>query len=150
MLDDIYKLLQLDLSGGPAASYPAPSDPFTITYDVYKPSATFRKSNPGSPDFRICVLDGRETSVPSLLQLAHLMSETGIDLPRPNAQLYNRLKHGKSHVILAIVDQGVVSYMRVSEAGFADERIYEGRGRGSGRGGKRGGHRRGRQRRGGR
>ena len=147
--DDIYKLLQLNLSGKPSHAYPKPADPWTMTYDVYKPSTNFRKSDPGPPDFRICVLDGRETSVPSLLQLTYLMVQAGPSPPRLNAQLYNRLKHGHSHVILAIVDQGVVSYMRVSEAQFSEERIYEWRRRGGGRGGKRGG-RRGRGRRGGR
>ena len=54
-------------------------------------------------------------------------------------QLYQKLKHGWRNVILAIVDQGVVSYLRISDAGFGNERLYERASRG--RGGKKGGGR---------
>jgi tRNA-splicing endonuclease subunit Sen54 len=47
--------------------------------------------------------------------------------------------------MIAVVDQGVVSYMRIADAGFGKERVYESAGRG-GRGGKRGGTGRGRGR----
>ncbi|KAI9843531.1 MAG: tRNA-splicing endonuclease subunit sen54 [Sclerophora amabilis] len=64
--------------------------------------------------------------------------------PPPNAgRMYQRLKHGSRNCILAIVDQGVVSYLRFGEAVFGREgRVYEfidagrGRGRGGGRGGQ--------------
>ena len=39
------------------------------------------------------------------------------ELPREKP-LEARLKHGKRNVILAVVDMGVVSYLRFSEAGF--------------------------------
>ena len=54
-------------------------------------------------------------------------------------QLYQKLKHGYRNVILAVVDQGVVSYVRIADAAFGKEKIYNRPGRG--RGGKRGGGR---------
>jgi tRNA-splicing endonuclease subunit Sen54 len=42
------------------------------------------------------------------------------ELPREKS-LEARLKHGKRSVILAVVDMGVVSYLRFSEAGFRGE-----------------------------
>lgn len=56
---------------------------------------------------------------------------------------YGRLKHGYKNVILAVVDEGIVSYVRVADAGFVREKLYErvesGRGgKGGGRGGGRG------------
>lgn len=64
--------------------------------------------------------------------------------------LYLRLRHGWRNVILAVVDQGVVSFLRVGDARFGGEKLYEehsrvqgvrkggnsGRGRGRGRGGR--------------
>ena len=52
-------------------------------------------------------------------------------------RLYPKLKHGYRNVILAVVDQGVVSYIQLSDAGFGKEKIYEPALRGGG--GKRGG-----------
>lgn len=40
-------------------------------------------------------------------------------------QLYMRLRHGYRNVILAVVDQGVTSFLRVADAAFGKERIYE-------------------------
>lgn len=55
------------------------------------------------------------------------------------------LKHGWRNVILAVVDQGVVSYIRVADCGFAREKLWEITGQGDGKG-KRGGGGRGRGR----
>lgn len=124
------------------------SDPaIQVTYHVWKPgSQTFKKSAPGPPDFRIAVIDGRETAVPTLEQLGDLMNTLPYDPPKPDGQLYQKLKHGYKNVILAIVDQGVVSYLRISDAAFGREKLYERKARGPGgkRGGGRGGRGRGR------
>ena len=39
--------------------------------------------------------------------------------------LYMRLRHGYRNVILAVVDQGVVSFLRVGDAAFGREKIYK-------------------------
>ncbi|MCJ1420974.1 tRNA-splicing endonuclease subunit sen54 [Xylographa parallela] len=111
------------------------------SFYVWKPRPTFKKSTPGPPDFRIAVVNAREDSVPILDQLDDLLSSVPYDPPPPTMewQLYQKLKHGWRNVILAIVDQGVVSYLRISDAGFGNERLYERASRG--RGGKKGGGR---------
>ncbi|KAI9836455.1 MAG: hypothetical protein M1819_001487 [Sarea resinae] len=52
--------------------------------------------------------------------------------PGGKGAIYARLRHGYRHVILAVVDQGVVSYLRVAEAGFGRERLWQGLGGGYG------------------
>ncbi|MCJ1398449.1 tRNA-splicing endonuclease subunit sen54 [Xylographa trunciseda] len=111
------------------------------SFYVWKPRPIFKKSFPGPPDFRIAVVNAREDNVPILSHLDDLLSSVPYDPPPPTmeTQLYQKLKHGWRNVILAIVDRGVVSYLRVSDAGFGNERIYERVTRG--RGGKKGGGR---------
>ena len=103
-------------SEAPAA--PVPQTPFGITYHVWKPSTTYHKSNPPAPDFRVAVVDVRDTSVPTMTQTEALLDSMPDDeLPREKP-LEARLKHGNRNMILAVVDMGVVSYLRFSEAGF--------------------------------
>jgi tRNA-splicing endonuclease subunit Sen54 len=141
---------------------PETSPDLRITYHVYKPSATnFKKSAPGPPDFRIAVVNARETGVPTLEDLSRVMATTPYDPPihpsnKPPMPLYQKLKHGYKNVTLAVVDQGVISYLRVADAAFGLEKLYlrEARGPGAkrgggggrgGRGGARGGRGRGRR-----
>lgn len=107
---------------------------------MHKPAPTFKKSDPGPPDYRICVVDARATTLPALSELSALLESTPYDPPKDGAQLYNKLKYGHRNVVLAVVDQGVVSYVRVADAGFGIERVYERAawGGGKGRGGFRG------------
>ena len=117
---------------------------------VWKPTSDFKKSAPPPPDFRIAVINAQEEGFPVLEQLDDLLQSVPYDPPlvRSDGQPYRRLKQGYRNVLLAVVDQGVVSYLRISDAGFGKEKIYErsGRGRGSKRGGMRGGRGRGRGR----
>lgn len=105
---------------------PLPPDPnFRITYHIWKPgSPTYKKSDPGPPDFRIAVINARETSIPTLAQLGALLDTTPYAPPVQDAQLYVKLRNGYKNVILAIVDQGVTSYLRVADAGFGNEKLY--------------------------
>lgn len=120
------------------------TDPtFRITYHVWKPgSATFKKSAPGIPDFRIAVINARETTPPTLEQMGALMDSTPYDPPKEGGHMHAKLKYGYKNVILAIVDQGVTSYLRVADAAFGQEKVYERRA--PARGGKHGGGRGGR------
>jgi len=126
------------------------SAPLRCSYHVWKPRPDFKKSSPGPPDFRIAVVNAREDDVPIVAQLEELLQSVPYD-PPPPAQLYQKLKHGWRNVILAIVDQGVVSYLRISDAGFGKEKLFERatRGRGGKGGGGRGRGNRGRGGRGG-
>jgi len=116
------------------------SSPFRITFDVYKPVSQFKKSSPGPPDYRIAVVNARDTSVPTLAELNDLLATTPYDPPTQMSQMYQKLKYGCRNIILAIVDNGIPSYIRIADASFEEEKLYErlGRGRGNKRGGFRG------------
>lgn len=152
--NSIYRLLSLIPAHDPAAptdreslrssaSMGHPTSPthprIRPAFYVWKPTSEFKKSVPPPPDFRIAVINAREEGFPVLEQLDDLLQSVPYDPPPLGSeeQVYRRVKHGWRNVILAVVDQGVVSYIRVADAGFAKEKIYETRGRG--RGGKRGG-----------
>ena len=117
---------------------------------VWKPSSDFRKSAPPPPDFRIAVINAREQGFPTMEQFDDLLQSMPYNSPAAGSdgQVYKRLKHGYRNVLLGVVDQGVISYMRIADAGFNKEKIYDrnGRGRGGKRGGMRGGRGRGRGR----
>lgn len=137
-------------------------DPFCVVFHIWKPTRipNFSKKNPGMPDFRIAIVDAHSTSVPTLMQITSLLESTPFDPPPPELQgpskNYQRLKHGWRNVVLGVVDQGVVSYLRLGEGAFGQEKIYNrfdrtnfvggpkrggggGRGRGGGNGRGRGG-----------
>ena len=151
---DIYRRLALINYYDPARqtrpSNDDPDDELTLhtTFYVWKPgSQTFKKSNPGPPDFRIAVINARETALPTLPELSSLLESTPYDPPPESAQLYQKLKHGYKNVVLAIVDQGVVSYLRIADAAFGREKLFERTGRPpAGKRGGRGGRGRGRGR----
>lgn len=140
-----------------------PPPPLRPCFHVWKPHLNFKKSSPGTPpDFSIAVLDARdESTFPTLSQLDSLLRTVPPDPPfQPPAdgaqrggaarQYQSRLKHGWRNVIVAVVDEGVVSYVRIGEGAFGKEKLFEREGGGGG-GGKRGGGRgRGRGGRGGR
>jgi len=158
---DIYRRLALigfhDTSineQGQADVLPITDPAFRITYHVYKPNnTTFKKSAPGPPDFRIAVVDGRKRPVPTLDQLSSLLDTVPYTPPKQDAHFYAKIKNGYKNVILAVVDQGITSYLRLTDSVFGKERIYERMGagpsakrggRGGGRGGRGGGRGRGR------
>jgi tRNA-splicing endonuclease subunit Sen54 len=128
--DDIYRRLSLIPCEDPSVPDPPArptSPPFRLAYHVYKPSTPFRKSAPPEPDFRIAVVNARTTTIPTLSQLRALLESTPLNPPRGeklDRQLYMRLRHGYRNVILAIVDQGVVSFLRFGDAGFSKEKIF--------------------------
>lgn len=138
--NDIFRALSLvsyhDPSTISQTTHPAP--PFRIAYHVYKPNTPYRKTLPPPPDFRIAVVDARATSVPTLDQIGVLLDSMPSDELPKEKRLEQRLKHGKRNVILAVVDTGVVSYMRLSDAGFGSAKLYEQPKRQGGKGGPRG------------
>lgn len=134
---------------------PPTHPPLRPTFQIWKASAnsTFRKSAPPPPHFHIAVLSARTDPFPTHAQLDDLLQCVPYDPPpsaKTGSHLYARIRHGYRNVVLAVVDQGVVSYVRVADAGMGIERLWEargergtrgkglgarGRGRGRGRGG---------------
>lgn len=45
--------------------------------------------------------------------------------PREDMQLYQKLRHGYKSIILAIVDQGVTSYLRLADSGIGREKLFD-------------------------
>ena len=118
--------------------------PYCIVYELWKPTRipTFAKSNPGTPDFQVAITDSRSSCLPTLTQITSLLESTPWNPPKPEwkgpVKTYQRLKHGWRNVVLAVVDQGIISYLRVGEAAFGEEKMYERFDR-NGEGAKRGG-----------
>lgn len=151
---DIFRLLSLTPTHTPTTPPtfllpPNSTNPFRIHFDVYRTTARFRKSARGPPDFHISVVDARKTGVPTGAQLNDLFAQVPDDAPRKEEQMFRRLKQGRRNVVLAVVDAGIPSYVKLADAGFGEVRVYErgtvrggrgkgGRGRGGGRGGGRG------------
>ncbi|PVI07216.1 hypothetical protein DM02DRAFT_609190 [Periconia macrospinosa] len=121
---------------------PDPSNPYRIHFNVWKTSCSqkFRKTNRPPPDFRICVVNARETSMPTAAQLNDLLATVPDDPPpSTSTNIFQKLKHGRRNVILAIVDNGIPSYLTLTDASFSEEKVYDrgvkgGRGKGGGRG----------------
>lgn len=125
--NDIFRALSLipyhELNAVPQTTHPFP--PFRIAYHVYKPNTLYRKTLPPPPDFRIAVVDARATSVPTLDQIGALLDSMPPDELPKDKRLEQRLRHGRRNVILAVVDTGVISYLRLSDAGFGSAKLFE-------------------------
>ncbi|KAK3946377.1 putative tRNA-splicing endonuclease subunit tsp-5 [Diplogelasinospora grovesii] len=135
-----------------------PQAPFEIHYHVWKAAAKWTKLRHPPPDFYISVVDAQQTDVPSYEEITALIDATPYAPSNPDwagqhGRLYARLKHGHRNVLIAVVDHGVINYMRFAEGAFGEEPLFPRFDtRGATRGGKRGGGRnhRGKSGRGGR
>lgn len=132
----------------PSAAIPTKEDPYRVVFYLWKADRmlTFTKRNPSPPDFRLAIVDAQSESIPSLMQITSLLEST--PFTPPNLQLlsgagkvYQRLKHGWRSVILAVVDQGVISFLKLGESAFGEELLYERFDGSALRGGKRGAYR---------
>jgi tRNA-splicing endonuclease subunit Sen54 len=138
---EIYRRLAIIPSYDPTTRKTIPANPtdpaFRITYHLWKPgSPHYKKSSPGTPDFRIAVVNARETTFPTLAQLSALIDTQPYSPPKPDAQLYAKLRNGYKSVILAVVDQGVTSYLRLGDAGFGREKLFDRKAPAARKGGK--------------
>ena len=132
---------------GPApTTISEPEKPFKIFYHVWKPSPTpFSKKNPPPPDFRIAVSDTINSFIPTLEEITALLDSTPYNPPgewmQAPGRINQRLKHGHRNVLVAVVDCGLVNFIRFGEAAFGEERLYErfDSKRGGARGGKKSG-----------
>ncbi|KAE9965026.1 hypothetical protein BLS_007907, partial [Venturia inaequalis] len=114
--DDIFRMLTLIPTINPKSDTnisPRVEDPnaLNVTYHVYKARPGYKKTAPGPPDFYFSVINARQTSVPTEPQIDALLKQTPYHPPDPNHSLYKKLKEGYRDVILAVVDQGVTSFI---------------------------------------
>ncbi|KAL2116902.1 hypothetical protein VTJ04DRAFT_9070 [Mycothermus thermophilus] len=129
---------------------PSQSPAFQIHFYVWKSAQKWSKLRHPAPDFRLAVVDAQQTYVPSLQEIGALLDAAPVDEGKPEwkghpGRMYARLKHGSRNVLVAVVDHGVINYMRFAEgSGFVEEGLY---GRfdaavaGKGLGGRKGGGR---------
>jgi len=96
-----------------------------VSFHVYKPDNAYKKTQPGPPDFYISVVDARHSNIPSEPDLDALLRQTPYHAPAGKQTIYRKLKNGYRNVILAVVDNGVISFLNVSDAGFGCERLWE-------------------------
>jgi tRNA-splicing endonuclease subunit Sen54 len=121
----------------------------TVTYHAYRPTSSYRKTNPGPPDFYISVIDARTQALPTAGELEVLLRQTPYMPTEGGAgKMYPNLRNGYRSVILAVVDQGVVSLLRVADAAFGCYPLWKRpppkagqRRHGNNKGGKKGGPR---------
>ncbi|KAL4923915.1 tRNA-splicing endonuclease subunit SEN54 family protein [Aspergillus undulatus] len=126
--NNIYRSLSLIPFYDPT-SVSSPSEtklPYAVVWHVYKPSTSYKKSAPPPPDFKIAVINARtHITMPTLSQVGSLLESTPLDPPPSDKQLYVRLRNGYRNVILAVVDQGIVSYLRIADSAFGKEKLYD-------------------------
>ncbi|KAL2265502.1 hypothetical protein VTJ83DRAFT_6602 [Remersonia thermophila] len=124
----IYRQMALISRHSPSSSTSTPS--FQIHFHVWKSAQKWTKLRHPPPDFRLAVLDAQQTFVPSLREIGALLDSSPADRGNPQwaghpGRMYARLKHGSRNVLLAVVDHGVINYMRFAEgSGFVEEPLY--------------------------
>ena len=138
----------------PSTPVPEPQDPYRVFYHVWKATGgSFSKRAPPPPDFRIAVTDANDSFVPDLQQLdSLLLTSAPYDPPSRHPEwqtpgrMYQRLKHGHRNILIAVVDCGLVNFIRFGEGAFGEEKLFErfDGGMRGGRKGSRGGGGRGR------
>ena len=85
------------------------SPPLSVSFEVWRPSPTWKRKSPGPPAFHICVVDGRDP-FPSLDQLERLYNSVAGKFPL-------RGKNG-GKVVVSVVDCGVSNYLTLDEGLF--------------------------------
>ncbi|KAK9454327.1 tRNA-splicing endonuclease subunit sen54 N-term-domain-containing protein [Dipodascopsis uninucleata] len=121
----IYKRLQII----PYRSYRRPptleirETPYRIIFDVWKPRPSFKKSNPGVPDFRIVVINSYKDKMPTMSELDNLFASLLVsnDLRTTTGQI--RLRNGYKNVIFGVVDCGIISFLTFGDVSFGDDEI---------------------------
>ncbi|KAK9257473.1 tRNA-splicing endonuclease subunit sen54 N-term-domain-containing protein [Lipomyces tetrasporus] len=125
--DSIYRELQIIPFYSHRGSHVTPKStvaPFKVAYNVWKPRPSFKKSNPGEPDFRVVVVNAQKDKMPTLAQAGALLST----LPAchdSTSTSQERLREGYKNVIIGVVDYGIISFMTLGDVSFGDEHIYE-------------------------
>ncbi|KTW30822.1 hypothetical protein T552_00533 [Pneumocystis carinii B80] len=99
-------------------------DPFSIAYYVWKPIPNFRKSKLENPDFHIIVVNSRTTSLPSLKEFSDIFDSVPLISYEKNTTAFQRLKNGTRHIIFALLDSGVISFIKFMDIGFGNEKMY--------------------------
>ncbi|BFZ55763.1 tRNA-splicing endonuclease subunit sen54 [Savitreella phatthalungensis] len=99
-------------------------DEIGIVFHVWRPGAHFKKSDPGTPDFHVAIVDAVTQGIPTLSQFEALMDWLKDDPKYESRQHGGKLKVGKRHCVLAVYDAGIISFLQVGEACFGELPLY--------------------------
>ncbi|CEP07379.1 hypothetical protein [Parasitella parasitica] len=117
----IYSTLQIIPSSPWYKPFYAPLCP-AFDWDVYKPSAAWKKKDPGDPDFRVLVRNMSER-MPTLYEQSQFFGQlTGI----PNAKYKPQLKQtalgldGPTFLMALVGDTESITFLRLTGDGLAD------------------------------
>ncbi|KAG7285156.1 hypothetical protein NEMBOFW57_009777 [Staphylotrichum longicolle] len=104
------------------------TDPFTVHFHIWKAAQKWTKLRHPPPDFQLAVVDAQDSSVPTFTEIMPLLAGMPADPGKAEwtgpGRMYARLKHGYRNVLLAVVDHGVINYMRFAEGRFGGEEVY--------------------------
>lgn len=62
--------------------------------------------------------------MPSLKEFLDIFDSVPLINYEKNATAFQRLKNGARHIIFALVDSGVISFIKFMDIGFGNEKIY--------------------------
>ncbi|CDK24411.1 unnamed protein product [Kuraishia capsulata CBS 1993] len=101
---------------------------YRICFNIWKPTPGFRKKSPPVPDFQVCVIDVNSTNFPSFEEVRSLLgrcdSHTVKKVERTSVATGPddfKLKYGEKHILICIIDQGVMNFVRLNDSSFASE-----------------------------
>jgi len=132
----IYNQMALIPRHKPSPNHTSPfpmTEPFAIYFHVWKSSSSgttkWTKLRHPPPDFHMAVVDAQETDVPDFATISGLVDMCPYDRGKPEwashpGRLYARLKHGARSALVAVVDHGIINYMRFAEGTFGEEELY--------------------------
>lgn len=128
--DDIFNRLSLITSHDPRDQGSRPTktrsdSTLKVTYHVYRTIGTYKKTDPGPPDFYVCVMDARHSTVPTEPELHDLLAQTPYHPHKEGTNMYKKLKEGYRNVLLAVVDQGITSFLNLADAAFGNEMLRD-------------------------
>ncbi|KAK9369131.1 tRNA-splicing endonuclease subunit sen54 N-term-domain-containing protein [Lipomyces kononenkoae] len=129
--DSIYRTLQIipyysHKEGYSPVTQKSTTVPYRVAYNVWKPRPSFKKSNPGEPDFRVVVVNARKDKMPTLAEADALFST--IPTAHGSSSTSQQRLTGYKNVIIGVVDCGIVSFVTFGDVSLGDEHIYEKRG----------------------
>lgn len=99
----------------------------SITFNVWKPNPQFSKKNPPLPNFQMIVRNVNKYNLPTLTEINSVFDRTEIITKTENnskLSQMNKLKNGKESVILALIDYGVISFVKFSRGSFNEENMW--------------------------
>ncbi|TID13894.1 hypothetical protein CANINC_004842 [Pichia inconspicua] len=116
-----------------------PSNKYLISFNVWKPSPSFKKKNPPLPDYQLVILKASETlpkyaEIKSLLERAKSNPDTNKPKPKKGKLTrletehdyskgidINNLKYDPHRITFAIVDNVTVNFITLSNCSFVKE-----------------------------